>query len=72
MTLDEGLRLDPLNSSMQQLHAEATRGVLGDLLEGASQRPTTEKHLSDLLLLQHVPVETAYGLSLPCFETTTE
>ncbi|KAK9825810.1 hypothetical protein WJX74_009582 [Apatococcus lobatus] len=34
LTLDEGLRLDPLNSSMQQLHAEASRGVLGDLLEG--------------------------------------
>ncbi len=34
MTLDEGLRLDPLSSSMQQLHAEASRGMLGDLLEG--------------------------------------
>ena len=37
LTLDEGLRLDPLNGSMQQLHAEASRGVLGELLEGDSQ-----------------------------------
>ena len=34
LTLDEGLRIDPLNSSMQQLHAQASKGMLGDLLEG--------------------------------------
>ena len=42
MTLDEGLRLDPLSGSMRQLHAEASRGMLGDLLEGT--------HLTESLL----------------------